>query len=150
MKMIMEKTKWKKLGKVWLINMKIMLREWQNEFIPGLELETNHEQEIARLLSEKEIVKIIELKDGLSISTNSFVGSVYIGNIQLNIMPKIKGMDLITLMNYAYQLKDLNTIHQSSFNLQSFSFRSEEHTSELQTRGHLVCRLLLEKKNNNR
>src|SRR5439155_19928674 len=28
--------------------------------------------------------------------------------------------------------------------------RSEEHTSELQSRGHLVCRLLLEKKNNNK
>src|SRR5437870_9921254 len=29
------------------------------------------------------------------------------------------------------------------------SQRSEEHTSELQSRGHLVCRLLLEKKKNN-
>src|SRR5690625_680142 len=28
--------------------------------------------------------------------------------------------------------------------------RSEEHTSELQSRGHLVCRLLLEKKNKNK
>src|SRR5207253_2241733 len=28
----------------------------------------------------------------------------------------------------------------------TFSQRSEEHTSELQSRGHLVCRLLLEKK----
>src|SRR5690625_5951658 len=27
------------------------------------------------------------------------------------------------------------------------TLRSEEHTSELQSRGHLVCRLLLEKKN---
>src|SRR5690625_3392738 len=27
-----------------------------------------------------------------------------------------------------------------------FGHRSEEHTSELQSRGHLVCRLLLEKK----
>src|SRR5690625_6807009 len=27
-----------------------------------------------------------------------------------------------------------------------FALRSEEHTSELQSRGHLVCRLLLEKK----
>src|SRR5439155_8979899 len=27
-----------------------------------------------------------------------------------------------------------------------FRARSEEHTSELQSRGHLVCRLLLEKK----
>src|SRR5690625_6085309 len=30
------------------------------------------------------------------------------------------------------------------------SYRSEEHTSELQSRGHLVCRLLLEKKNADR
>src|SRR5690625_6982914 len=29
----------------------------------------------------------------------------------------------------------------------TISYRSEEHTSELQSRGHLVCRLLLEKKN---
>src|SRR5690625_6561747 len=28
-----------------------------------------------------------------------------------------------------------------------YSIRSEEHTSELQSRGQLVCRLLLEKKN---
>src|SRR2546430_12927567 len=30
-----------------------------------------------------------------------------------------------------------------------FSHRSEEHTSELQSQSNLVCRLLLEKKNNN-
>src|SRR5690625_6068387 len=32
----------------------------------------------------------------------------------------------------------------------AFGIRSEEHTSELQSRGHLVCRLLLEKKKNNK
>src|SRR5690625_6509720 len=31
---------------------------------------------------------------------------------------------------------------------QWIDIRSEEHTSELQSRGHLVCRLLLEKKKN--
>src|SRR5207253_8295655 len=31
----------------------------------------------------------------------------------------------------------------------TFRPRSEEHTSELQSRGHLVCRLLLEKKKKN-
>src|SRR5690625_5543183 len=30
--------------------------------------------------------------------------------------------------------------------LTAFEIRSEEHTSELQSRGHLICRLLLEKK----
>src|SRR5207253_7992163 len=37
--------------------------------------------------------------------------------------------------------------HFSSMKLASM--RSEEHTSELQSRGHLVCRLLLEKKKKN-
>src|SRR5690606_41037509 len=32
-------------------------------------------------------------------------------------------------------------------NIQNVSLRSEEHTSELQSRENLVCRLLLEKKN---
>src|SRR3989442_6164878 len=32
------------------------------------------------------------------------------------------------------------------FSSRTFSLRSEEHTSELQSRPHLVCRLLLEKK----
>src|SRR5258708_28657263 len=31
--------------------------------------------------------------------------------------------------------------------LQAYNVRSEEHTSELQSPDHLVCRLLLEKKN---
>src|SRR5207253_10020034 len=35
----------------------------------------------------------------------------------------------------------------SFLNHQWLIARSEEHTSELQSRGHLVCRLLLEKKN---
>src|SRR5690625_4890130 len=38
--------------------------------------------------------------------------------------------------------------HQASPRVVSIS-RSEEHTSELQSRGHLVCRLLLEKKKKN-
>src|SRR2546422_2592190 len=38
-----------------------------------------------------------------------------------------------------------NTFHFSG----GYELRSEEHTSELQSRLHLVCRLLLEKKKNN-
>src|SRR5207253_10258791 len=36
--------------------------------------------------------------------------------------------------------------HVTAGFLTSMCSRSEEHTSELQSRGHLVCRLLLEKK----
>src|SRR2546422_3467722 len=50
-------------------------------------------------------------------------------------------------------LKRFNTqtmqIENTGFFPRSIPNRSEEHTSELQSRLHLVCRLLLEKKKNN-
>src|SRR5690625_6427045 len=42
-----------------------------------------------------------------------------------------------------------NTPNPFADGVRSYALRSEEHTSELQSRGHLVCRLLLEKKNTN-
>src|SRR2546422_8564811 len=44
----------------------------------------------------------------------------------------------------------LRTESDTSHTVMSFGLRSEEHTSELQSRLHLVCRLLLEKKNKTR
>src|SRR3989442_5835309 len=43
-----------------------------------------------------------------------------------------------------------NTSSPGSSRSKSETRRSEEHTSELQSRPHLVCRLLLEKKNGSR
>src|SRR5690625_2144081 len=45
---------------------------------------------------------------------------------------------------------DDNTIKFTIFLRAHYWLRSEEHTSELQSRGHLVCRLLLEKKKTTR
>src|SRR5690625_6705006 len=42
-----------------------------------------------------------------------------------------------------WPLKDISF---SGYQGEILGIRSEEHTSELQSRGHLVCRLLLEKK----
>src|SRR5689334_24582166 len=42
-----------------------------------------------------------------------------------------------------YAIIDLHSLSE----LSGFADRSEEHTSELQSQFHLVCRLLLEKKN---
>src|SRR5690625_5904827 len=45
-------------------------------------------------------------------------------------------------------LKHITTLEKAidEIGLGEIATRSEEHTSELQSRGHLVCRLLLEKK----
>src|SRR5690625_5870665 len=42
---------------------------------------------------------------------------------------------------------DLHAVEDVGIPVLGRNLRSEEHTSELQSRGHLVCRLLLEKKN---
>src|SRR5437660_8309098 len=46
---------------------------------------------------------------------------------------------------YAYASADATPLYVVAVD----DYRSEEHTSELQSRGHLVCRLLLEKKKRN-
>src|SRR5690625_2644646 len=43
--------------------------------------------------------------------------------------------------------KEVQALTAHEYSLENTQVRSEEHTSELQSRGHLVCRLLLEKKN---
>src|SRR5690625_7050882 len=49
--------------------------------------------------------------------------------------------ELVTeLIEYQPKVEKLSTLEATAL------LRSEEHTSELQSRGHLVCRLLLEKK----
>src|SRR5439155_13882602 len=45
------------------------------------------------------------------------------------------------------RLRSAGSRSRTSSRARGAETRSEEHTSELQSRGHLVCRLLLEKKN---
>src|SRR5690625_5499953 len=52
---------------------------------------------------------------------------------------------LLTDVKYILGHQPLFPSYKENFTL--VDTRSEEHTSELQSRGHLVCRLLLEKKN---
>src|SRR5690625_5973380 len=51
------------------------------------------------------------------------------------VAPKSYNQNLVKLYSFTEEMKKLGKT------------QSEEHTSELQSRGHLVCRLLLEKKN---
>src|SRR5690625_5831262 len=54
---------------------------------------------------------------------------------------------IVTFFAMSYILV-LNPLILSTPDSTGAYLRSEEHTSELQSRGHLVCRLLLEKKKN--
>src|SRR5690554_1011885 len=50
------------------------------------------------------------------------------------------------LFNRSIFFNDIPDELMTDFNKYTAAYRSEEHTSELQSRPHLVCRLLLEKK----
>src|SRR2546430_12543097 len=62
-------------------------------------------------------------------SSRRTISSLYFANISDSSMPK-----------QSFQVEVLNTGAMAK------NFRSEEHTSELQSQSNLVCRLLLEKK----
>src|SRR3712207_7685766 len=52
-------------------------------------------------------------------------------------------------LDYEYTYDEMKVVVEGEFHLTDLDSgqRSEEHTSELQSRQYLVCRLLLEKKN---
>src|SRR5690625_6093587 len=82
------------------------------------------------------------------------------GNVELNTLQEYFltiGMAKVSTSAYeAYDTdilqkgKDIVVVNKHRQLAVAKQIRSEEHTSELQSRGHLVCRLLLEKKKNKR
>src|SRR3712207_1431670 len=61
---------------------------------------------------------------------------------------KVRGFSRASRRNLLIRLASINRSSYNTFKgrLISITLRSEEHTSELQSRQYLVCRLLLEKK----
>src|SRR5690625_5806891 len=60
--------------------------------------------------------------------------------LEVNVVEELLSYDPDLKVNYELYQSLLESIKEKDF------LRSEEHTSELQSRGHLVCRLLLENK----
>src|SRR5947208_14700108 len=55
--------------------------------------------------------------------------------------------DALPILSFSPRVDPRRSSRRSSWPALTTSARSEEHTSELQSPDHLVCRLLLEKKN---
>src|SRR5699024_12736265 len=83
----------------------------------------------------------LSLHDALPIWDNIMKRLVLVFKILLGIVPFLPlFVDAIFKTNIRMSIMDMTMQW-------SLSYRSEEHTSELQSRFDLVCRLLLEKKN---
>src|SRR5690625_5178278 len=82
--------------------------------------------------------------------TNELLLRTHTSPVQARTMNEIKGKEPVRMVCpgkvYRRDSDDATHSHQFTQIEGLYVDRSEEHTSELQSRGHLVCRLLLEKK----
>lgn len=109
-------------------SLKIDIKEWE-ELLPQKGnllyhrfIEDEALRQTVSVLNEKGILNILELKDGLKIASNSYVGKIKIGDLQINIHPKIGGMPLYRLLKYAYGLRDLTIFDEAIHAVDSFPF----------------------------
>src|SRR5437660_6883477 len=89
------------------------------------------------------------LADVCSPSTQGIESHLLRKSLQEALLMSIDVQGDCTVVQFAYLLREFLWRHGTIGLIRLFvGLRSEEHTSELQSRGHLVCRLLLEKKKN--
>jgi 5-methylcytosine-specific restriction enzyme subunit McrC len=106
---------------IWM-NQIINISEWQSVFVENVYLSRPLGDLEAKKLTQMGVLEIEELKDGLRVTSNSFVGKVILDTIEINIAPKLQGMPLYKLMRYAYNLSDLHLFDSANHSISEFTF----------------------------
>ena len=96
----------------------VRLAEWQTVSpIPGSPTEgvglgdDPSVRDLARRLSDSRMLEVQELRTGLSVRSTSFVGRVRLGDIDITVVPKLRSDALLSLLRYAYGLRNLQVGH---------------------------------------
>ena len=76
-----------------------------------------------RYMSESNILELVELRGGLSVTSTSYVGRVDIGNVVITIRPKVTGIPLLRLMRYAYGLRNLKLFSSTGYSSEADMFQ---------------------------
>src|SRR5699024_4325276 len=100
--------------------------------------------ETVRVLSNSQHTRLPIYRGDL----NHIVGILHMRNVSRFLLREdFSRADIMQLSDEPYFIPEGTTLHQQLINFQTQKrrLRSEEHTSELQSRFDLVCRLLLEK-----
>ncbi|BAI61039.1 conserved hypothetical protein [Methanocella paludicola SANAE] len=106
----------------------IHLKEWETVHpnkvskTRGIFLEGDSTNKLANRLSDSGVLKVYGLKDGLFLSTTSYVGKIVLGDIQISIKPKIEGDSLLRLLRYAYSLEDLDLYKNTEYSTGKMNF----------------------------
>lgn len=109
---------------------KIQMREWErfpacrDDFVTGLSLpEDAKTQALIRTLADQNKLTITEYRQGLSVEATSFVGKITVGDIEITIQPKLTGLPLLRLLQYAYGLKRLHLMTASEYTVTAQTFQ---------------------------
>ena len=101
---------------------KVDIKEWQSVEIPNVEIKGEQAQTTAKLINDSGILCIDELKKGVRIASNSYVGKIIIGDLDITVSPKINSFPLYTLLKYAYGLGELKLFDNAEHSLKMLSF----------------------------
>lgn len=76
--------------------------------------ETDLSQSVAGILTKSRLLGLTELRNGLSVKAYSHVGRVRIGDLNVTVMPKLRGSSMMGLLRYAYGFRRLNLFSDTS------------------------------------
>jgi 5-methylcytosine-specific restriction enzyme subunit McrC len=109
--------------------MTLQLQEWEtltpdkDERLKGSSLDSEETRKLSVMLARKSMLEVVELATGLSVRAFSYVGDITLGDIRINIRPKIEGNTLLNLFRYAYGLKDLHLFRLSDYDIADLMFQ---------------------------
>ena len=69
---------------------------------------------VVKRLTESNLLGLTELRRGLQINAYSHVGRIRVGDLNVTVLPKIKGTSLLSLVRYAYGFRRLKLISDST------------------------------------
>jgi 5-methylcytosine-specific restriction enzyme subunit McrC len=73
-------------------------------------------------LAESRLLQLTELRDGLEIGAFSHVGRIRIGDLNITVVPKMRGASLLKLLRYAYGFRRLRLISDTSHLIEPCGF----------------------------
>jgi len=113
-----------------VINITLRLAEWQiaspasGSPTQGLGLGNDPAvQDLARRLSDSRMLEVQELREGLFVRSTSFVGRVRLGEVEITVVPKVLSETLLTLLRYAYGLRNLHLLPTTTYGTQALGFQ---------------------------
>lgn len=76
-----------------VIKQVLYLYEWDQIFLEGVHLSDATAHALASSLTEQQIMTIKVFQSGIEIQTNSYVGRIKVGHLQIHVQSKMNGIE---------------------------------------------------------